>query len=71
LELPSKSGGKRAKSFGGDEMKILPAGDRPVAKWLLLSVGHIHHIIADEVEQPSDFEAGQVRICEGFRMPAA
>src|SRR3954466_5204791 len=40
-----------------DEIEILPARDRSVAIRLLTSTCHIHHVVADIIEQTAYFDA--------------
>ena len=38
------------KLFASHEIKVLPSGDRAVAKRLLLATGRLHDVIANEIE---------------------
>jgi len=46
------------KLFANHEIKVLPSGDWAVAERLLLAAGRFHDVVANEIEQPADFEAG-------------
>src|SRR5262245_26820698 len=53
--------------FASHEIKVLPPGERAVAKGLLLANGRVLDIVTNAIEKPTYVEAGRWKICDGSR----